>query len=809
MTRIAWLSPYGPRSDIGAFTRALLLHFKADAPAFDCDLYVNPCGPAYDAPLPIAELAADAAMGEILARYDAAVFNLGNNVQNHNRIAATLRGVPGIAVLHDFSYHHFFAHKCFEELRSPPAYARLIGEYYGSAGFNMALRSGVVTGGAALYAPWDGENVADYPLMQPLAELASAVVVHSRFMEERVAKFFQGPILRLFLPSDQKRAPSEADIARWRAETAAKSYVHFATFGHIGRPKCLDVVIQAIALSPALRARAQLVIAGHPGDKEHVREIEAMVAKLGLARQVTFEFDVTDERLLAIKRDADAFINLRFPNTEGASGSLTEMLNAGKPVIAYRAGCYAELPEDAAVLLDRAAGPEAVAEAMEMVLTQPERRVAIGAAGQKHVAPNDSALYVARFKAFVTENARTLARRARYVAPVRDGMAWSASEVAADDAAWFAQLTRARRALLHLELDDGARSPEAFLTWPMDDLIAFAGRVLVHPSTQTGIAALLVGHAQRLGRWNFYRLVTRLCLYQRLCQKPESVPGEVSEFATRIGDTAFWDIAMRLPPEIVIRMMYLCVLARGWSAAETENWTNRLRQGMAPAAALLEFLKSAEYRQVFPDRALGALEDWAEREAALSPATVRDRKPKQVWPLDEAVRFNEDDAVTQAVLGQLWHRRDQQGRWSNGATGDLHFQLPPQAARNGAMLSLRLRVAGTAVTGPRRVVAQLDRRELSSMTFENDAPRVWTIALPVPVNPKAGISLHLVADRDFTPAAEGQSNDRRALGLMLIEGRLRAHAGEGEAIAEAAVEIDDFEVPDVEAAGAGPTDIEM
>ncbi len=93
-------------------------------------------------------------IGEILSRYDAAVFNLGNNIQNHNNIAEALRRIPGIAVLHDFSYHHFFAHRCFEEVRSPAAYARLMREYYGSTGFNMALRSGVITRDATLYAPW-------------------------------------------------------------------------------------------------------------------------------------------------------------------------------------------------------------------------------------------------------------------------------------------------------------------------------------------------------------------------------------------------------------------------------------------------------------------------------------------------------------------------------------------------------------------------------------------------------------------------------------------------------------------------------
>src|SRR6266700_360910 len=99
-SRIAWLSPFGPRSDIGAFTRCLLPHFSsADSQSFDCDLFTNAWGPSYDSPVPAMDIPADGAIGEILSRYDAAIFNLGNNSQNHAHIAAALQRMPGIAVL--------------------------------------------------------------------------------------------------------------------------------------------------------------------------------------------------------------------------------------------------------------------------------------------------------------------------------------------------------------------------------------------------------------------------------------------------------------------------------------------------------------------------------------------------------------------------------------------------------------------------------------------------------------------------------------------------------------------------------------
>ncbi|MBV9991865.1 MAG: glycosyltransferase [Alphaproteobacteria bacterium] len=785
--RIAWLSPYGSRSDIGAFSRALLPHMAKDdgAPAFDCDLFVNANGPSYGAPVPMMDVPKGGAIGEILSRYDAAIYNLGNNAQNHGEIVDAMRRAPGIAVLHDFSYHHFFAHKCFEEINSPPAYARLIREYYGSAGFAMALRSGVITRDATLYAPWDGENVADYPLMQPLAELASAVVVHSRFMEERVAAFFKGPILRLFLPSDQKMAPSADDMARWRSETATKDRCQFASFGHIGRPKCLDTIIQAIAGSPLLKSRAQLVIAGHPGDKEYVRELEAMVTKLGLTKQVTFEFSVTNERLLQIKNESDVFVNLRFPNTEGASGSLVEMMNAGRPVIAYRAGCYAEIPDGAAVLIERTDGIEMVARAMEELLADPALRVTIGAAGQDHVRPKDSGRYVRQLKEFVLESGETLTRRARFLAPVRDARAWSAAEVSPADAEWFAELTRARRALMLLERDRGAHSPEIFLTWSMDELIAFAGRVLLHGANQSTFAPLLVSRAQRLGRWSFYRLISKLSFYQSLCQKPEISKDDAAAYGERVVDVAFWEIALNLQPNILVGLLYLCVLGRGWGPGEPDNWVKRIRQGTPPAAVLLDFMNSQEYRQAFPDRLMADVEDWARREVTLSSGQRSDQKRAQiVWPADQSVRFNEDNPTTEALLGQLWHRRDAQGRWSDGRTGDLRFHLPPAAAKHGATLALRLRVAGTAITGGRTIVANCNRRELGQIQLVNDSPQSWTIQLPSTVHSKDGVSLFLISDQDYSPAASGQSADKRSLGIMLIEGKLVIDKPEDVAAAE-------------------------
>jgi glycosyltransferase involved in cell wall biosynthesis len=751
----------------------VLPHFVAsDALRTDCDLFINRCGRSYDSPTPTMDIPSGGAMAELLTRYDAAILNLGNNVENHGDIVSVLRRVPAIAILHDFSYHHFFAFKCFEELHSPPAYARLMHNYCGSAGFNMALRSGVITRGATLYAPWDGENVADYPLMEPLASLAGALVVHSGFMEKHASSFFKGPILKLFLPSDQKIAPSDDDIARWRFETAGKARCQFATFGHLSRSKCLDTLVQAFAQSQALRSAASLVIAGHPGEWDYVHEIEAMVTKYGLTKQVAFEFDVTDERLLAIKRETDIFLNLRYPNTEGASGSLTEMMNAGRPVIAYASGAYAEVPNESAILLDRADGLEAVIEAMEGLIANPDRRIAIGESALNHTRPLNSERYARELRDFVVDHGDQLRRRARLVAPVRDRFSWRAADIAPEDVAWFGELTRARRAFLLLERDFWVLSPELFLTWPAADLVAIVARVFLQSSTQGEFPALVEDCLERQGRWNFYLLVSKLRFYQSLFDKPGISKETLTEHSDRVGDVEFWKIATRLQAGTAVRLLYLCVLGRGCDAGESDSWVRKVGEGVSIYSVLLDFLGSQEYRRSFPDQFMAAVETWAREEIALAEADTPSQKPQVIWPIEVLVRFNEDDPARQSLLGANWYRREPQGRWSSGRTADIRFLLPDGMEGRDATLVLRLRVAGTKITGRRRIVARCNRSELATITLEDDAPQDWSIPLVKSVHSKQGINLMLVSDQDYSPATAGESGDKRSLGILLMEGRL-------------------------------------
>jgi hypothetical protein len=312
------------------------------------------------------------------------------------------------------------------------------------------------------------------------------------------------------------------------------------------------------------------------------------------------------------------------------------------------------------------------------------------------------------------------------------------------------------------------------LTWPVEDLVAIVARVFLHPATQHEFSTVIADCLWRLDRWKFYLLVSRLRFYQSLFDKPSISKEELTEHANRVGDVEFWEIATRLHVGAAVRILYLCVLERGCDAKETESWTRKIAEGATILTVLLDFLASPEYRRSFPDHFMANVESWAREEIAAASGARTQAKPQAVWPADESVHFNEDNPARQSLLGTNWHRREPQGRWSNGRTADIRFQMPESVNGKGAILTLRLRVAGTKVTGQRRIVAHSNRTELATITLKDDGPQNWVIPLPKTAQSRHGVSLLLVSDQEYSPAMSGESNDKRSLGVLLMEGRLTA-----------------------------------
>lgn len=105
--------------------------------------------------------------------------------------------------------------------------------------------------------------------------------------------------------------------------------------------KGLDLLMQAWASLPSdLRRDWRIVIAG-PDELGHRAEIEALVARLGIAADVAFTGSVSGESKLAVLASADAFVLPSY--SEGFSVAILEALACRLPVVATHACNFPDL----------------------------------------------------------------------------------------------------------------------------------------------------------------------------------------------------------------------------------------------------------------------------------------------------------------------------------------------------------------------------------------------------------------------------------------------------------------------------------
>ncbi len=721
--QIAWVTPFGPKSDIGAFSRNIL---HALAPRVEklggrVTLVINQNGPSYWSDLPTIELAGTPHDAALLRSFDVVIFNIGNNSNNHRHINFLALHIPGIVIVHDLVMRHFLAQEIFDARRRTDFYARLIGEYYGEAGLETIEHARIChDDGHAVYAPWDSTHVAAMPLLEPFIDTAAAVVVHSAYADDFVTRRRAPLTLRLALPWDQKIELSAEDLKKWRTGSANIRSCSVVSFGHIGRGKCLEVLISAFGESPQLRTSAHLIIAGYPGDAQYLEELQAMVKILGIENRVSFELAVSDQRLLAIKRGADLFVNLRHPNTESASGSLIEQLATGKPVLVYPTGCYAELAPDQAVLVDRDEGVAAVRRAIESMAASPRQRIRIGAGGRAYARRTGREDYANTLIRFIRTHRDLLRARISCAAGVRTRI----GAITADDPGqdWLTRLTSARRLMDHLHRDRRELAADPFLHWPPRQLMQYVAIGLFGGSTDTRLYLDGTGLLAQLGRGGFHT-VTALAHGIFTCGKLGSDGGQfLALTAAPMLDPNVWRLLHSLPHDHVARALYIGILGRYPAHDEIQSYGERLAAENF-AAVLREFLFSAEFRaRGAAESAVTALIECCDGDY-FGPQLAGRVEPGHL------VHFSTQTPHTARLLLSGWHGLEDYHVWSSTARAQLQFALPTW--HNGGRITIQCeaRFTGTEFTGFRDLRFGIVR--IAESAFSADHDGWFTIALEI------------------------------------------------------------------------------
>jgi len=362
--RIAWFTPLSARTGIAKYS---LSAASAVSQLADVDVWTTPREDDYQTDLTVSDIgglrhAAD------LTGYDHVVYNLGNNPDMHADIFDAYTRNPGVVIQHDKTMAHFMRVYYSVAHEDPSRYRDLLAYYYGAEAAAQASRQILGLGG----------HGGDLPLVEPCLWNATGVVVHS---EDALAVVDRYPgIVPVVCIDHPFYLPIEtpgSSPGRTALGIAADDIL-LVSHGRIGDAKRLEQTIRALSLLPAeARDRVRFVVAGgaHPALVERAL---SQARALGLGDRVRITGFLPEQELQAWLGAADVFINLRYPSTESASGSLIEQLSYTAPVVVSDIGFYATFPEGTLVRTPPADEGTAIASALAPLILDGQLRRRIG-----------------------------------------------------------------------------------------------------------------------------------------------------------------------------------------------------------------------------------------------------------------------------------------------------------------------------------------------------------------------------------------------------------------------------------------------
>lgn len=393
--RIAYFSPLPPLpSGIADYSAALLPYLARDA---EIDIYIDAA--QYVAPPPLAAQFTCRDISEFSdpagrTEYDAVLYQMGNNPQ-HAAIYRTLMEQPGVIVLHDYVLHHLVQYLTHAQGKVNE-YCAELAEAYGEAGWRHGLT--VVNDGKR-------PDYFAFPLSGKAIRSATGVIVHSRFLQERLRREYPGvrvehvPMLSHGgLPSEDSRAIGR----RVRERLGLRpDQLLLGSFGFVVPTKRIDVALRAFRRLRDQAPGAHYLIVGAPAPEMH---LDKQIRELGLQSAVTVTGSAPEDEFLDYLVAVDICVNLRYPTAGETSAALLRMLELGKVTIVSETDSFVEFPDDICVKVRP--GLEEIgtlAAVLGDLNADPDKRRRLGDAArrwvERHHRPEDAATGYLRFLA--------------------------------------------------------------------------------------------------------------------------------------------------------------------------------------------------------------------------------------------------------------------------------------------------------------------------------------------------------------------------------------------------------------------------
>jgi glycosyltransferase involved in cell wall biosynthesis len=396
--KIAWFTPFGHNSAIGKYSQSITSELKNHC---EIDLWVpREEDSLLDAEVGVIPFTSDKIPTDKLKEYDCIVYNIGDHLGFHKSIYEVSKKIKGVVILHDFVMHHFFASYYMSHLKDNNTYIKEMSRLYGVE----AQKSATDSLNRKCEPIWETDAVMKYPFFEKAIEGSLGVIVHSHFLAAEVKKNYLGPVATIYHPFYKH----PAGIMQHNDDALAgkiKGQVLMVTVGNVNPNKRIDKVIKVIGENKKIASKINYVIIGqYEHNGRYFALLQSLLKKYGLQDRVKFLGYQPNETLYSYLAAADIFLNLRFPAMEGASWSVVEQLQFGKPVIVTDTGFYSELPDDCVVKINPNREDEELTIMLNKLISDASFRDKIGKKGRQFAIENfSSSKYCTSFLNFYEE----------------------------------------------------------------------------------------------------------------------------------------------------------------------------------------------------------------------------------------------------------------------------------------------------------------------------------------------------------------------------------------------------------------------
>jgi len=305
-----------------------------------------------------------------LNRAELSFYHIGNNHLHHASIWQVSRQSPGIVIVHDVRLHDFFESLYRGQWRDERGYLAQIEKHYGEDGLRAAIEFVAARHG-------DFDLMAQrFPLTPAVLENALGAVVHTKDAYNDLQHANHCPVFYAPLPS--------APIARahLRSPDGRPAQPHrLIIFGHIGRNRRLDAVLEALA-ELSQQNSFQLDIFGEIDDPKTLRQ---RIHTLNLKDTVKLHGYAPAAELDHALSTAHIAINLRYPTMGEASASQLRIWEHALPSLVTKVGWYASLSDEAVVHVRPEHEVADIRSHLESFVADPQRFARMGARGRQLV----------------------------------------------------------------------------------------------------------------------------------------------------------------------------------------------------------------------------------------------------------------------------------------------------------------------------------------------------------------------------------------------------------------------------------------